>query len=87
MSNNSNDFIKALHTIQDYCLSINCEACPLFRKNGLSVCEFKPYLWGTIPNVDPRDRLKEVFREESSFGGDLFHISQIERIIDGEDWL
>lgn len=34
-----------------------------------------------------RDRLKEVFREASETGGDLFHISQIENIIDGEAWL
>lgn len=34
-----------------------------------------------------RDRLKEVFREASETGGDLFHLSQIEWIIDGEDWL
>lgn len=39
------------------------------------------------PSGDPRDRLKEVFREASEIGGDLFHLSQIERIIDGEDWL
>lgn len=38
-------------------------------------------------NGDCRDRLKEVFREASETGGDLFHLSQIERIIDGEDWL
>lgn len=34
-----------------------------------------------------RDRLKEVFREYSSINGDMFHLSQIENIIDGEDWL
>ena len=39
------------------------------------------------PCGECRDRLKEVFREASEIGGDLFHISQIERIIDGEDWL
>lgn len=39
------------------------------------------------PHGDPRDRLKEVFREYSEIGGDLFHLSQIENIIDGEVWL
>ena len=38
-------------------------------------------------NGDCRDRLKEVFREYSSISGDMFHLSQIENIIDGEDWL
>lgn len=42
--------------------------------------------YGT-PIGEYRDRLKEVFREASEVGGDLFHLSQIERIIDGEDWL
>lgn len=39
------------------------------------------------PHGECRDRLKEVFREQSSISGDMFHLSQIERIIDGEDWL
>lgn len=39
------------------------------------------------PHGDCRDRLKEVFREYSEIGGDLFHLSQIENIIDGEVWL
>ena len=34
-----------------------------------------------------RDRLKEVFREHSSISGDMFHLYEIERIIDGEVWL
>ena len=38
-------------------------------------------------NGECRDKLKEVFREASEISGDLFHLSQIERIIDGEDWL
>lgn len=39
------------------------------------------------PHGDCRDRLKEVFREYSSISGDMFHLYQIENIIDGEDWL
>lgn len=39
------------------------------------------------PHVDCRDRLKEVFREHSSISGDMFHLYQIEQIIDGEPWL
>lgn len=39
------------------------------------------------PRGDCRERLKEAFREASETGGDLFHLSQIERIVDGEDWL
>lgn len=39
------------------------------------------------PIGEYRDRLKEVFREYSSISGDMFHLSQIENIIDGEDWL
>lgn len=39
------------------------------------------------PHVDCRDKLKEVFREYSEIGGVFFHLSEIERIIDGEDWL
>lgn len=50
MANNINDFINALHTIRDFCLSVNCEDCPLFSEKGLSVCDFKPYLWVTIPD-------------------------------------
>lgn len=50
MNNKINEFIDALHTIQNFCLSINCENCPLFRENGLLVCDFRPYLWGTLPS-------------------------------------
>lgn len=31
-----------------------------------------------------RDRMKEHFREASEIGGDMFHLSDIERILDGE---
>lgn len=31
-----------------------------------------------------RDRMKEYFREASEIGGDMFHLSDIERILDGE---
>jgi len=31
-----------------------------------------------------RDRMKEHFREASETGGDMFHLSDIERILDGE---
>lgn len=31
-----------------------------------------------------RDRMKEHFREASETGGDIFHLSDIERILDGE---
>ena len=31
-----------------------------------------------------RDSLKEAFREHASLGGDMFHLSEIEWIIDGE---
>lgn len=64
MSNNSNDFIKALHTIREFCLSINCEDCPLFSENGLSVCEFKPYLWVDIPS--PLEDKKEEGEQNDS---------------------
>lgn len=50
-----------------------------------------PTVGNAIKNGTPielyRDRLKEVFREYSSISGDMFHLSQIENIIDGENWL
>ena len=49
-------------------------------------CEYT-LVKNAIPHADCRDRLKEVFREYSSINGDMFHLSQIENIIDGEDWL
>ena len=57
------------------------------------ICEFaKLYLDGVRPTIERphgeyRDRLKDVFREHSSISGDVFHLSEIEFIIDGEDWL
>ena len=48
---------------------------------------FKVVFEDERPNGDCRDRLKEVFREYSSISGDMFHLSEIERIIDGEVWL
>lgn len=52
-----------------------------------TVIEVSELLRKIRPRGDCRDRLKEAFREASETGGDLFHLSQIERIIDGEDWL
>lgn len=39
------------------------------------------------PRGECRDRLKEIFREASKIGGDIFNLSTIEQIIDGEPWL
>lgn len=36
------------------------------------------------PQDEWRDRMKEHFREASDIGGDMFHLSDIERILDGE---
>lgn len=47
----------------------------------------RQYRFEPRPHGDCRDRLKEVFREYSSISGYMFHLSQIENIIDGEVWL
>lgn len=64
--------IEALQENESLARTVN-EAAELLRK--------------IQPRGNCRDRLKETFREASETGGDLFHLSQIERIIDGEDWL
>lgn len=62
--------------------------CPVYSDNEVKQpcincldCELKKI------HGDCRDRLKEVFREYSSISGDMFHLSEIERIIDGEVWI
>ena len=67
------------------------EAFKEWHKNKVATVEQSIIANGTPyeprPHGECRDRLKEVFREASEISGDLFHLYQIERIIDGEDWL
>lgn len=39
------------------------------------------------PQGDPRDNLKEIFREAATIKGNIFNLYEIEKIIDGEPWM
>ena len=65
---------------------IHCHVCHAVAECTNTLYPCKDYE-KNLPRGECRDRLKEVFREASEIGGNLFHLSQIERIIDGEDWL
>lgn len=80
-----NDIIGAVNAVLPYDIQINKEELIKALQNDRKQYErgwedarraFQQGYW--------RDSLKEAFREHASISGDMFHLSEIERIIDGE---
>ena len=55
-------------------------------EDALNFEEIAPEKWMEKERLQGewRERMKEHFREASETGGDMFHLSDIERILDGE---